>query len=344
MGRRFRHLSFTERLKIETYLKCGKKPCEIANEIGVHFSTIYREIKRGQYEHLNTDWTTEKRYSPDKAREKYKMNLKAKGPELKIGSDIRLAQYIEYKIIYEKYSPGAVLGEIRAKNIRFDTTISRATLYSYIDKGIFLHLTNKNLPVKANRKRGYKRVRPAKIPRGESIEQRAKEIDSRCTFGHWEMDTVIGKQTKGRVLLVLTERLTRWEIIIPMKDKTAGSVKRIIDRLERKHGAAFRSIFKSITVDNGPEFSDCAGIEKSKYTKGKRTKVYYCHPYSSWERGSNENQNRMIRRMIPKGADLNKIPVKVIKEVERWLNNYPRGIFEYKTSEELFQKYIKGIA
>lgn len=183
-----------------------------------------------------------------------------------------------------------------------------------------------------------------KIPRGESIEQRAKEIDSRCTFGHWEMDTVIGKQTKGRVLLVLTERLTRWEIIIPMKDKTAGSVKRIIDRLERKHGAAFRSIFKSITVDNGPEFSDCAGIEKSKYTKGKRTKVYYCHPYSSWERGSNENQNRMIRRMIPKGADLNKIPVKVIKEVERWLNNYPRGIFEYKTSEELFQKYIKGIA
>ena len=107
-------------------------------------------------------------------------------------------------------------------------------------KVFFCILQNKNLPVKANRKRGYKRVRPAKIPRGESIEQRAKEIDSRCTFGHWEMDTVIGKQTKGRVLLVLTERLTRWEIIIPMKDKTAGSVKRIIDRLERKHGAAFR--------------------------------------------------------------------------------------------------------
>ena len=153
--RHFYHLTHDDRIKIEALLKEKHTPKEIANNIGCHISTIYRELKRGRYEHRNSDWTTEERYSPDIADEKYRENLAAKGPGLKIGNDIELAEYIENKIVNEKYSPGAVLGEIKHKGITFSVTISKTTLYSYIDKGIFLHLTNKDLPVKKNEKKKY---------------------------------------------------------------------------------------------------------------------------------------------------------------------------------------------
>ena len=94
--------------------------------------------------------------------------------------------------------------------------------------------------------------------------------------------------------------------------------------------------FKTITVDNGVEFSDAEGLEKSRRNKKKRTKVYYCHPYSSCERGSNENANRLIRRHIPKGVNFDKKSKTEIKEIETWINNYPRKIFEYDTAENQF--------
>lgn len=106
---------------------------------------------------------------------------------------------------------------------------------------------------------------------------------------------------------------------------------------ERKYGERlFRDVFKTITVDNGVEFSDAEGLEKSRRNKKKRTKVYYCHPYSSCERGSNENANRLIRRHIPKGVNFDKKSKTEIKEIETWINNYPRKIFEYDTAENQF--------
>lgn len=169
--RHFYHLTHDDRIKIEALLKEKHTPKEIANNIGCHISTIYRELKRGRYEHRNSDWTTEERYSPDIADEKYRENLAAKGPGLKIGNDIELAEYIENKIVNEKYSPGAVLGEIKHKGITFSVTISKTTLYSYIDKGIFLHLTNKDLPVKKNEKKKYDKVRRTRAQKGDSIEK-----------------------------------------------------------------------------------------------------------------------------------------------------------------------------
>lgn len=342
--RRYRHLSFTDRLRIEANLKAGKKPKEIAEILGVHFSTIYREVKRGQYEHLNSDYTTEVRYSPDIAHERYEESLKAKGAPLKIGNDYDLAEFIETKIVDEKYSPGAVLGEIQALGLSFSATISKTTLYSYIDKGIFLRLTNKHLPEKGKRKRPYKHVRATRPPRGESIEKRPAEVDERNTFGHWEMDTVISAGRSKKTLLVLTERLTRREIIRPMRDRTTASVVKTLDSIERQYGKMFPRIFRSITCDNGVEFSDCEGIERKRRGKGKRTKVYYCHPYSSYERGSNELQNRMIRRHLPKGTDFAQVPDKEVGRIEEWLNNYPRKIFDFMSAECLFQGHLEALA
>ena len=157
----------------------------------------------------------------------------------------------------------------------------------------------------------------------------------RSEYGHWEGDLIIGKRKRGSVLLTFTERMTREEIIIKIKEKNNEYVVKAINGLERKYGKSFYSKFKTITFDNGVEFMDYKGIEQSCLKKGKRTEVYYAHPYCSGEKGSNENNNRMIRRWIPKGTIIDNITTKHIKEIENWLNNYPRVMFDYKSSNML---------
>ena len=156
------------------------------------------------------------------------------------------------------------------------------------------------------------------------------------------MDCVLGKQGTKHTILAFTERLTRFEIVYKMPDHKTATVVRFVNKLEKRYGKQFRRLFKSITVDNGVEFSDFNGLEKSIFG-GKRTSVYYCHPYTSCERGSNERLNRELRRLIPKGADLSTISDTRIKTVETWINNYPREIFEYATSAELFAEYLQTI-
>ena len=343
MGRHWHQLTHTDRLRIEAHLNAGRTPRQIADVLHVHTSTVYREIKRGRYTHMNSDLTTDERYSPDIAQERYEEVLAAKGPPLKIGRDHAFAAFVEHKIVNEEYSPAAVLGEIAAQGLAFSVTICPATLYSYIDKGVFLHLSNKDLPVKGSRKRKYNHVKRAKrAPRGESIEYRPESINSRLDFGHWEMDCVEGKKKTKKTMLMLTERKTRREIAIPMRDQTAASVVSALDRLERKYGHMFPYIFVTITVDNGSEFSDCKGMERSIFG-GTRTALYYCHPYTACERGTNENQNRMFRRKFPKGTDFRRVTVRSVKAAEEWMNNYPRKIFHYHTAQEMFDAEIAAI-
>lgn len=347
MGKLFKHLSQNDRIKMETMLNSGHKVVEVAEYLHVHRSTIYREIKRGEYTHRNSDYTEETRYSSDLGQKKHDWNAQGKGRNIKIGNDRPLAEYIEGKIIEDKYSPEAALAAAAESGIEFTTSISVRTLYRYIDKGIFLKLTNKDLPVKGKRKKHNKRVKVQKrASAGESIENRPDEVKDREIFGHWEMDTVKGKQgvTKS-CMLVLTERKTRDEIIVKLPDQKAASVVEAIDRLERKWGNMFTKVFRSITVDNGVEFSDYEGLERSVLHEGKkRTFAFYCHPYSSWERGSNENNNRLIRRHIPKGEDFDEKQDRDIEYIENWINNYPRGIFGFKTSAQLFEEEIRKLA
>jgi IS30 family transposase len=128
------------------------------------------------------------------------------------------------------------------------------------------------------------------------------------------------------------------ERIIKLPQKTQEAVVSALDVLERQMGRKeFNRTFKSITVDNGCEFLNYAGIEKSIQSKKKaRTIVYYAHPYSSWERGTNENMNRMIRRFIPKGTDISKFGKREIRRIQEWLNNYPRKILNYRTPAEAY--------
>lgn len=155
------------------------------------------------------------------------------------------------------------------------------------------------------------------------------------------MDLVIGKTGGSKaVLLTLTERKSRREIIRKLPNKTQGNVIHALDVMERQMGRReFQKTFKTITVDNGSEFLNSSEMERSCLSRKKaRTMVYYAHPYSAYERGTNENLNRMIRRFIPKGSDIGQYTKKEIKRIESWLNNYPRKILNYHTPIEIYQQ------
>lgn len=345
MGKGYRYLTWHDRLKIDKMKREGKKQLEIAHALHVSEATISRELRRSTYEHLNSDLTTETRYNPDGAQRRYDYNKTAKGAPLKIGSDHALAAYIETKIADEKYSPCAVLAEIENDpDLQFSVTICRATLYKYIDQGVFLRITNSDLPYQGKRRkhRKTKKVRAARTSAGESIEQRPAHINDRSEFGHWEQDLVDGCRGSKSNALVLTERQTREEIMIKIPDKTTESVVSTLDRLERKFGEHFKHVFKSITMDNGSEFADCEGMERSIFG-GKRTICYYCHPSNPQERGSNEKQNQMLRRHFSKGTNFDSVTEEAFENVTSWLNLYPRKILGWSNSQALFDAALADI-
>ena len=159
------------------------------------------------------------------------------------------------------------------------------------------------------------------------------------------MDLVVSCRGGHKCLLVLTERVTRMEVIRLIRDKSAASVVRALDTMERKWGTRFPQVFQSITMDNGSEFADYIGIERSVYKRceSKRTRTYYCHPYCSSERGSNEKQNQMIRRKFPKGTNFDKVTQKDVEAVESWLNRYPRQLLGWASAGQLFEGYLHTV-
>ncbi len=343
----YKTIKWENRLRIEALVNAGHTAQEIAKLLGFHHSSIYRELNRGQTIKRNSDWTESKIYSPDLAQAKADENKKRKGRPLKIGRDYRFVKYVEKMVGDEKNSPAVALAEIKRKGLQFDTQICLTTLYNYIKGGIFLNLTMADCPYRVTKKKGRKKRKVQKrLSAGTSIEERPIEILNREEMGNWEMDTVVGGQGKSKKsLLVLTERKTRVEIIEILNEHTMSEVVRILDKLERKFTErGFREMFKTITVDNGSEFSDWQGMERSRRNKRKRTKVYYCHPYCSSERGSNENNNKLVRRFYPKGGSFDDVPRRDIKKLEQWMNQYPRKMFGWRSAEEMFQDELWRVA
>jgi len=334
---KWKQLSEKERYKIEALCQRGLAPADIGRELGRDRRTIEREIVRGSVIQRDYEYREKLKYCADVGQRVQEERSANKGRGLKIGHDHALARYLEQKIGEEKWSPDAAIGAISAQGLQFAVSICTKTVYNMIDRGDFLTLTNKSLPVKKDgKKRGYRRVRKVALnnTQGRSIEERPPEVEDREEYGHWEMDCVVGRGKP--CLLVLTERMSREEIILKMAAKTQACVKLELDKLERKYKSKFRKKFKSITMDNGCEFLDAKGLETSCLKAAiQRTVVYYAHPYSAWERGSNENQNKLIRRFIPKGTDIGKFSKADIKRIEHWINNYPRRMFGYKSANDM---------
>jgi len=331
--RGWKQLTEKDRYKIETLLQEKFTVKEIAVRLCRDRRTIEREITRGSVLQRDSELRDKIVYLADVGERKHKENASNKGRGLKIGHDHKLAEYLEQKIAKEKWSPDAAIGAIKTQGLKFTVILCTKTVYNMIDRGDFLNLTNKDLPVKRNgKKRSYKPIRKVALNniKGRSIEERPAEIENRTGYGHWEMDCVVGS---GKAcLLVLTERKYREEIIIKLSAKTQACVVDALNTLERRYKHKFSKTFKSITMDNGSEFLDAHGIETSVLKPNtRRTTCYYAHPYCAWERGSNENQNKLIRRFIPKGSNIDYFSKRDIMRIQNWMNNYPRRILGYKT-------------
>lgn len=352
---KWEQLDYNKRLKIEALAEAKKSASEIAKQLGYSKRTIERELRRGKvvlrytkYDpiaieaHMPREYEEREKYSADIAQKAHDEAGSAKGKQLKLGSRHDFAEYIEQKIGKERLSPYAALAQAKIEKRSFAGLVCFKTLYNYIDNNYFLNIGNKDLWVKKDKKkRKYNKIRPAyNNKKGRSIEERPPETLKRLELGHWEMDTVVGK---GKTcLLVLTERMYRKEIIIKLKSRSQKEVVNALDKLERRWGKRkFRATFKSITSDNGGEFLSQEGIETSCLNrKKKRTIMYFCHPYSAWERGSNENANKMIRRFIPKGANIAEYTEKEIMRIENYMNNYPRKLLNGLTPNSLYEKHI----
>lgn len=341
----FKQLTYKDRVKIETlYNDQHLNYTQIGAVLGKHRTTISRDIKLGLIE-LETSYLPVWKYCAEVAQRKNEENETAKGTNLKIGNDIKLANYIEKEIKEEKSSPEVIAYKI--KQGEFTTTLCYKTIYNYINKEI-LEVKRKDLTYgkyekkEENKKEESDRIKLNK--EGKTIHDRPEEIETRETIGHWEMDLVEGlKGQKEPYLLVLSERKTRKEIIELIPNKSAKSVGKALDRIERELGVVkFRETFKTITTDNGSEFKNWETIEKSYIgSKKKRTNQYFADAYSSWQRGTNENINKMIRRFLPKKTSFKGLKQEDVKRIEKWINNYPRKIFKFKTSEEYYQEEMK---
>ena len=335
--KKYKHINYVERTQIERWYNIEKKSkVEISKLLCRNERTIRREIKRGLVLNKTKHWEDIWIYCADIAEKNYQYYLKAKGPELKIGNDYELVEYIEKGIKEERKSPEILIAEIEKKEIEFKVKICAKTVRNTIKLGTVFDIKSKDMIYKKEYKEKNEEKRVCdKVPAEKSIDFRPKKVNTREEYGHWEGDLLVGKKGSKAVLFTLTERKTREEIIVKLPNKKAENVSKTLDRLERKYKKEFYEKFKTITFDNGSEFRVYEDLERSVRRKKKRIEVYYAHPYCSGERGSNENNNRLIRRFIPKGTSITNISEEFIQWIEDWMNNLPRPMFKYKTSLEV---------
>ena len=341
----YHHLTLEDRAKIQALLEqkeeSGKRSynnSQIARYLNVNRSTISRELRKRKSYHfiVRSGHTTEKPYNATDAQHNYLFKRGLSKGEYKLRKYNKMAKFIEYKIKIDKWAPDVIVGYMKSNNyfIRDGfTSITTPSIYNAIRHGIIkIKLTDtrrmKEIIVYHNHDKST--LPASKIP--YSIDLRPDEINDRSIFGHFEIDTVIGtSRGKHECLVTITERKTRYEMIFKISSKTSDNVNNKIIQITNYMNKNFNKIFKSFSTDNGTEF---AGL--IKLFKDSKTELYYCHPYCSGEKGTNEKHNSIIRYFIPKKTLIEKYSTSDINNIANWMNNYPRKILNYKTPLEAF--------
>ncbi|EME7141949.1 IS30 family transposase [Enterococcus faecium] len=340
VSRKGKHLTYSERCQIAILKKENYSNRQVVDVLGCVPQTINNEIKRGTVTQLNRQNQNGKVYDyyhdvydADAGQAAYEKNRLNCGRRPLWADTDAFIDWADDMMLLEKWSPDVVVGFAR-KHELFDPAIipGTTTLYQWIDRGI-MKTKNMDLLEKLSRKPKSSRHgnRPNKRVLGKSIEERPEAVGTRKTFGHWEVDTVVGNKTKSdAVLLTLVERQTRFEVILKLAGKDAESVNRAVRQLRERAGAYFGQLFKTVTSDNGSEF---AGLHDALQDVAN---IYFSHPYASWERGTSENQHKLIRRFIPKGSPIGNVSENQILRIQRWMNDYPRKILGYATPHDTF--------
>ena len=311
----YKHLSTFERTRIEVLSKMGYSTRRIAKQLNRHHSTISRELKR------NTQEIYQAELADELARQR---RLVCHRPEKKSEKVIQTIQhYLKLTWSPEQISNTILKGIISFKSIYrwiYDGTILLGDLSCLRQKG----------------KRRKARETRGRFNIGTSIHQRPKEVKNRETFGHWELDTIVSSRGKSKgCLATFVERQTRFYVAIKLENRSASEMYRAINELYEHFP---KDTFKTYTVDRGKEFACYSEVETNL-----NVPVYFADAYSSWQRGSNENANGLLREFFPKKTDLARISDQEINMALCLINHRPRKCLDWKTSFELFHEKVSHL-
>lgn len=315
MNKKKSHLTLGQRYKIEAFIKAGWNQTLIAKELGVNKSTISRELqrnkrKRGSYNASQAQQLTDER------KERF-------GRNRRFTPDVE--KYVRDKIIQEQWSPEQINGYCNKQGIKM---VSIERIYQYVrnDKALGGDLY-KHMRHKLKHRKRPVGAKQTNIKDKQSIDLRPDIINNKERVGDWEIDTIIGKNSRDAIVTIC-ERKTKMTIIrkLPKGKNAEGLAKMVFLAL-----LPYKQKVLSITSDNGSEFA-----AHKKITKTLDTLFYFAHPYSSWQRGLNENTNGLIRQYIPKGTDFKNIEDEQIKEIQYKINRRPRKSLDYETPLKRF--------
>ncbi|MBA3065358.1 IS30 family transposase [bacterium] len=329
----YQRLSLQDREEISRGLVTGLSIRDIAESLSRAPSTISREVRKGS--------ATRSTYRAHTAQNRALRNAKTRREsKRKLMANPELREYV-HAGLRKKWSPEQI-AQILRKMYPLNGTmrISHEAIYSYLYvlprgelKKELLNCLRRSH--KRRRKRsGTKEASPRSIADMLSIEERPAEVADRTVPGHWEGDLLIGRNRQS-ALGTLVERTTRTTILVPLHSKKAREVRKAFA------GKALRlpeEMRLTMTYDQGREMA-----EHKLFTKETKMKVYFAHPASPWERGTNENTNGLIRQFFPKGTDFNKVTRKEIKNAQDLLNGRPRKVLDWETPYDAFKKLV-GVA
>lgn len=315
----YQQLTYEERITLSTLSQQGLSVRNIAQIMKRHPSTLYREFQR------NRCYVTDGAYRPSKAQRRTRAR-RSRSRRNKHYSDSDFSTV--RKLLKQKWSPEQIVGHIR-RNHLMRRRLSHETIYQYIwrDKAnggnLWLHLRQSS---KQRRKRYKAYDSRGRLANKRHISERPSSVETRKTMGHWEIDTVHGRGS-SHCIVTLLERKTGFVMIGKLNDKSTRSLNKKTIRLINRDPDAF----KTITSDNGTEFHQYKEIEDRCDTV-----FYFATPYHSWERGSNENINGLIRQYLPKTKSMKDITQQQCNNIAAALNSRPRKRFDYKTPEEMY--------
>ena len=317
----YKQLIYEQRVEIYALLKADLNQAKIAKIVGVSKSTISREIKRN---------TGLKGYRPKQANEHALERRKNTDKHVRFNDAIKetVKKHLE-----QDWSPEQISGWLKKNN---KPSVSHETIYQFIidnQKSGGMLYTHLRLGRKKRRKRIKSNGRRGQIPNRVSIDERPTIVDNKERVGDWEIDTVIGKNHKG-AFVTAVERKTKYSCIRHVPKKEAALVTEALIAML----APFKELVFTITADNGKEFS-----EHEKIAAALNAQFYFAHPYSSWERGLNENTNGLIRQYYPKKTSLISIDKQELVTVQNKLNNRPRKTLNFDTPHQLFTNSLVAL-
>lgn len=319
----YTRMTIEERSQIYALRQAGKGNNEIARILGRDKSTISREVKRN---------TGQRGYRYQQAH-RFAIE-RAKRPGVRrFTEEVRL--YVEAGLT-KGWTPEAVCGRAKFEGRPY---VCKETVYKHIYEDSLSGGELWKLLPRSRRKRRKRIPRQedrgrGKIPNRRDISERPPEVEYRITVGDWEGDLIAGAPGTG-YLLTLVERVTRFSLVARVDTKEAAEVSAAVIRLLGGVGV----ICRSITFDNGKEFAFHVHISSVL-----QTDVYFARPYHSWERGTNENTNGLIRRLYPKGSSFAAIGKEELQRIDRFLNDRPKKCLGWRTPREVMQAFLAGAA